>query len=93
MYAYIDRKKNYLLLLYLELSDLKEIKISLEFLILAEEIKVSKTGIKKYIGRRIGCACIEYIGKDFVDEDTGEVVSIERNEIILDRDTIIEKIM
>jgi DNA-directed RNA polymerase subunit beta len=55
----------------------------------AEEIKVSKTGLKKYI-RKLAARVLNTWHEDFVDEDTGEVVSIERNEII-DRDTIIDK--
>jgi DNA-directed RNA polymerase subunit beta len=52
---------------------------------------VSKTGLKKYIGRKLAARVLNTWHEDFVDEDTGEVVSIERNEIILDRDTIIDK--
>ncbi|KAF5294111.1 hypothetical protein FQR65_LT20006 [Abscondita terminalis] len=63
----------------------------LEIFDLAEEIKVSKTGLKKYIGRRLAARVLNTWHEDFVDEDTGEVVSIERNEIILDRDTVIDK--
>jgi DNA-directed RNA polymerase subunit beta len=65
--------------------DLKEIRISLRFFDLAEEIKVSKTGLKKYIGRKLAARVLNTWHEDFVDEDTGEVVSIERNEIILDK--------
>lgn len=63
----------------------------LEIFDLAEEIKVSKTGIKKYLGRKLAARVLNTWHEDFVDEDTGEVVSIERNEIILDRDTVLEK--
>jgi DNA-directed RNA polymerase subunit beta len=52
---------------------------------------VSKTGIKKFIGRRLAARVLNTWHEDFVDEDTGEVVSIERNEIILDRDTVLDK--
>ncbi|WP_297976366.1 DNA-directed RNA polymerase subunit beta, partial [uncultured Capnocytophaga sp.] len=55
------------------------------------EVKVSKTGLKKYLGRRLAARVLNTWHEDFVDEDTGEVVSIERNEIILDRDTVLEK--
>jgi DNA-directed RNA polymerase subunit beta len=52
---------------------------------------VSKQDSKKYIGRKLAARVLNTWHEDFVDEDTGEVVSIERNEIILDRDTIIDK--
>ncbi len=60
-------------------------------MILAEEVKVSKAGLKKVLGRKLAARVLKTWHEDFVDEDTGEVVSIERNEIIFDRDTIIEK--
>jgi len=63
----------------------------LEIFDLAEEIKVSKTGIKKVLGRKLAARVLKTWHEDFVDEDTGEVISIERNEIIIDRDTILEK--
>jgi DNA-directed RNA polymerase, beta subunit len=63
----------------------------LEIFDLAEEVKVSKTGLKKYLGRRLAARVLNTWHEDFVDEDTGEVVSIERNEIVIDRDTILEK--
>ena len=70
---------------------MKEIKIFLEIFDLAEEIKVSKKGLKKYIGRKLAARVLNTWHEDFVDEDTGEVVSIERNEIVIDRDTVIDK--
>ena len=63
----------------------------LEIFNLAEEVKVSKAGLKKVLGRKLAARVLKTWHEDFVDEDTGEVVSIERNEIILDRDTILEK--
>ena len=57
---------------------------------LAEEIKVSKSGLKKVVGRRLAARVLRTWVEDFVDEDTGEVVSIERNEVVIDRDTILE---
>ncbi|MGA1770786.1 MAG: DNA-directed RNA polymerase subunit beta, partial [Flavobacteriaceae bacterium] len=63
----------------------------LEIFDLAEEVKVSKTGLKKVLGRKLAARVLKTWHEDFVDEDTGEVISIERNEIIIDRDTIIEK--
>ncbi|MGB5387057.1 MAG: DNA-directed RNA polymerase subunit beta, partial [Eudoraea sp.] len=56
-----------------------------------EEVKVSKTGLKKFLGRKLAARVLNTWHEDFVDEDTGEVVSIERNEIVLDRDTVLEK--
>ncbi|MAH19992.1 MAG: DNA-directed RNA polymerase subunit beta, partial [Flavobacteriaceae bacterium] len=63
----------------------------LEIFDLAEEVKVSKSGLKKVLGRKLAARVLNTWHEDFVDEDTGEVVSIERNEIVLDRDTIIDK--
>ena len=71
--------------------DTKVIKDILEIFDLAEEIKVSKTALKKILGRKLAARVLNTWHEDFVDEDTGEVISIERNEIIIDRDTIIEK--
>ncbi|KFF18749.1 DNA-directed RNA polymerase subunit beta [Flavobacterium hydatis] len=91
MYAYIDRKKKLPVTTLFRAIGFERDKDILEIFDLAEEIKVSKTGIKKYIGRRLAARVLNTWHEDFVDEDTGEVVSIERNEIILDRDTIIDK--
>ena len=60
-------------------------------MILAEEVKVSKSGLKRVLGRKLAARVLKTWFEDFVDEDTGEVVSIERNEIVFDRDTILEK--
>ena len=62
----------------------------LEIFDLADEIKVSKTAVKKIVGRRLAARVLKTWIEDFVDEDTAEVVSIERNEVIIDRETIIE---
>jgi DNA-directed RNA polymerase subunit beta len=62
----------------------------LEIFNLAEEIKVTKTGLKKHVGRKLAARVLKSWVEDFVDEDTGEVVSIERNEIIIDRETVLE---
>jgi DNA-directed RNA polymerase subunit beta len=91
MYAYIDRKKKLPVTTLFRAIGFERDKDILEIFDLAEEIKVSKTGLKKYIGRRLAARVLNTWHEDFVDEDTGEVVSIERNEIILDRDTIIDK--
>ena len=91
MYAYIDRKKKLPVTTLFRAIGFERDKDILEIFDLAEEIKVSKTGLKKYIGRRLAARVLNTWHEDFVDEDTGEVVSIERNEIILDRDTVLDK--
>ena len=91
MYAYIDRKKKLPVTTLLRAIGYERDKDILEIFNLAEEVKVSKSGLKKYIGRKLAARVLNSWFEDFVDEDTGEVVSIERNEIILDRDVIIDK--
>jgi DNA-directed RNA polymerase subunit beta len=91
MYAYIDRKKKLPVTTLFRAIGYERDKDILEIFDLAEEIKVSKTGLKKVMGRKLAARVLNTWFEDFVDEDTGEVVSIERNEIILDRDTILEK--
>ena len=91
MYAYIDRKKKLPVTTLFRAIGFEHDKDILEIFDLAEEVKVSKIGLKKYLGRRLAARVLNTWHEDFVDEDTGEVVSIERNEIIIDRDTILEK--
>ncbi len=91
MYAYIDRKKKLPVTTLFRAIGFERDKDILEIFDLAEEIKVSKAGLKKVLGRRLAARVLKTWHEDFVDEDTGEVVSIERNEIIFDRDTILEK--
>lgn len=91
MYAYIDRKKKLPVTTLFRAIGYERDKDILEIFDLAEEVKVSKTGLKKHIGRSLAARVLNTWYEDFVDEDTGEVVSIERNEIVLDRDTILEK--
>lgn len=91
MYAYIDRKKKLPVTTLFRAIGFERDKDILEIFDLAEEVKATKTGLKKYIGRKLAARVLKTWHEDFVDEDTGEVVSIERNEIILDRDTVIEK--
>jgi DNA-directed RNA polymerase subunit beta len=91
MYAYIDRKKKLPVTTLFRAIGFERDKDILEIFDLAEEVKVSKTGLKKYLGRKLAARVLNTWYEDFVDEDTGEVVSIERNEIVLDRDTILEK--
>ena len=84
-------KRNYLLLLCLRAIGFESDKDILEIFNLADEIKVSKTGIKKVVGENWQHVCLKSWVEDFVDEDTGEVVSIERNEVIIDRETVIRR--
>ncbi|WP_196885174.1 DNA-directed RNA polymerase subunit beta [Aureivirga sp. CE67] len=91
MYAYIDRKKKLPVTTLFRAIGFERDKDILEIFDLAEEIKVSKSGLKKVLGRKLAARVLKTWHEDFVDEDTGEVVSIERNEIIFDRDTILEK--
>jgi len=91
MYAYIDRKKKLPVTTLFRAIGFESDRDILEIFDLAEEIKVSKTGLKKVLGRKLAARVLKTWHEDFVDEDTGEVISIERNEIIIDRDTILEK--
>ena len=90
MYAYIDRKKKLPVTTLLRAIGYESDKDILEIFNLADEIKVSKSGLKKIVGRKLAARVLKTWIEDFVDEDTGEVVSIERNEIIIDRETVIE---
>ena len=90
MYAYIDRKKKLPVTTLLRAIGYESDKDILEIFGLAEEIKVSKTSLKKVVGRKLAARVLKSWIEDFVDEDTGEVVSIERNEVIIDRETIID---
>ena len=90
MYAYIDRKKKFPVTTLLRAIGFESDKDILNLFDLAEEIKVSKAGLKKVLGRKLAARVLRTWIEDFVDEDTGEVVSIERNEVIIERDTTIE---
>ncbi len=91
MYTYIDRKKKLTVTTLFRAIGFEHDRDILEIFDLAEEVKVSKTGLKKILGRKLAARVLKTWHEDFVDEDTGEVISIERNEIIIDRDTVIEK--
>ena len=91
MYAYIDRKKKLPFTTLLRAIGYESDKDILQIFDLAEEVKVSKTTLKKVEGRILAARVLNTWFEDFVDEDTGEVVSIERNEIILDRETVLEQ--
>ncbi|MDC1012127.1 DNA-directed RNA polymerase subunit beta [Flavobacteriaceae bacterium] len=91
MYAYIDRKKKLPVTTLFRAIGFEHDRDILEIFDLAEEIKVTKAGLKRVLGRKLAARVLKTWHEDFVDEDTGEVISIERNEIIIDRDTILEK--
>lgn len=90
MYAYIDRKKKFPVTTLLRAIGYQNDKDILEIFGLADEVKVSKAALKKMTGRKLAARVLKTWVEDFVDEDTGEVVSIERNEVILERETILE---
>ena len=90
MYAYIDRKKKLPVTTLLRAIGYESDKDILDIFQLAEEIKVNKAAIKKVIGRKLAARVVRTWVEDFVDEDTGEVVSIERTEVIIDRETELE---
>ncbi len=90
MYAYIDRKKKLPVTTLLRAIGYESDKEILEIFKLAEEQKVSKTNLKRLVGRKLAARVLKSWFEDFVDEDTGELVSIERNEVILDRETVLE---
>jgi len=90
MFAYIDRKKKLPVTTLLRAIGFESDKDILEIFDLADEIKVSKSGLKKIVGRKLAARVLKTWVEDFVDEDTGEVVSIERNEVVIDRETVIE---
>ncbi len=90
MYAYIDRKKKLPVTTLLRAIGYEGDKDILEIFNLADEIKVTKAALKKVVGRRLAARVLKSWIEDFVDEDTGEVVSIERNEVIIDRETVLE---
>ncbi len=90
MYAYIDRKKKLPVTTLLRAIGFETDKDILEIFNLAEEVKVSKAGLKRVVGRRLAARVVRSWIEDFVDEDTGEVVSIERNEVIIERETVLD---
>ena len=91
MYAYIDRKKKLPVTTLLRAIGYESDKDILEIFGLADEVKVSKAGLKRVLGRKLAAKVLRTWIEDFVDEDTGEVVSIERTEVIVDRETELEK--
>ena len=91
MYAYIDRKKKFPVTTLLRAIGFESDNDILEIFDLADEVKVNKAALKRIKGRRLAARVLKTWFEDFVDEDTGEVVSIERNEVILERETIIDE--
>ena len=91
MYAYIDRKKKLPVTTLLRAIGLESDKEIIEIFGLAEEIKVNKTNLKKAIGRKLAARVLNTRFEDFVDEDTGEVSSIERIDIVVDRETVLDE--
>lgn len=91
MYAYIDRKKKLPVTTLLRAIGFESDKSILEIFGLTDEIKVVKSTLSKYVGRKLAARVLKSWTEDFVDEDTGEIVSIERNEVVLDREVVLEK--
>ena len=89
MYAYIDRKKKFPVTMLLRAIGYDTDRDILNLFEIADEVKVNKTSIKKLIGRKLAARLLKTWVEDFVDEDTGEVVSIERNEVVFERDMVI----
>lgn len=89
MYAYIDRKKKLPVTTMLRAIGFESDKDILQIFDLCEEVKVNKKNMKAAIGRRIAGNVMKTWTEDFVDEDTGEVVSIERNEVVVERETLV----
>ena len=90
MYAYIDRKKKFPVTTLLRSIGFETDKDILELFGMADEVKTDKKTLGKYIGKRLAARVLRTWVEDFVDEDTGEVVSIERNEIVMERDTVLD---
>ena len=90
MYAYIDRKKKLPVTTLLRAIGFESDKDILDIFGLAEEVKVSKATLKKYAGKKLASRVLKSWSEDYVDEDTGEVVSIERNEVLVERETVLD---
>nr|MBD5378207.1 DNA-directed RNA polymerase subunit beta [Bacteroides sp.] len=91
MYAYIDRKKKLPVTTLLRAIGLETDKDIIDIFNLADEVKVNKTNLKKSLGRKLAAKVLRSWVEDFVDEDTGEVVTIERHETVVDRDVVLEE--
>jgi len=91
MYAYIDRKKKFPVTTLLRAIGYETDKDILELFGMADEVKADKKNLEANIGRRLAARVLRSWTEDFVDEDTGEVVTIERNEVVLDRDSVLDE--
>ncbi|MBE6327108.1 MAG: DNA-directed RNA polymerase subunit beta [Bacteroidales bacterium] len=91
MYAYIDRKKKLPVTTLLRAIGFESDKDILEIFGLAEEVEVKAKTINKYIGRKLAARVLKAWTEDFVDEDTGEVISVERNKVLIERETVLEE--
>ncbi len=91
MYAYIDRKKKFPVTTLLRAIGYETDKDILDLFGMAEEVKVDRKSLEGHIGRRLAARVLRSWTEDFVDEDTGEVVTIERNEVVLDRDSVLDE--
>ena len=91
MYAYIDRKKKFPVTTLLRSIGYETDKDILELFGMADEVKGDKKSLSKFVGRRLAARVLRSWVEDFVDEDTGEVVSIERNEVVLERDSVLDE--
>lgn len=91
MYAYIDRKKKFPVTTLLRSIGFETDKDILELFGMADEVKGEKKALEKYLGKKLAARVLRTWVEDFVDEDTGEVVSIERNEVVMERDTILDE--
>ncbi len=91
MYAYIDRKKKFPVTTLLRAIGFDSDKAILDIFDLADEVPATKVELEKAIGRKLAARVLRSWTEDFVDEDTGEVVTIERNEIILERDVVLDE--
>lgn len=91
MYAYIDRKKKFPVTTLLRAIGYETDKDILELFGMADEVKSDKKSLEANIGRRLAARVLRTWTEDFVDEDTGEVVTIERNEVVLDRDSVLDE--
>ena len=91
MYAYIDRKKKFPVTTLLRSIGFETDKDILELFGMADEVMADKKALSKHVGQKLAARVLRTWVEDFVDEDTGEVVSIERNEIVMERDTILDE--
>ena len=91
MYAYIDRKKKLPVTTLLRAIGYETDQQILDIFDLADEVKVTKTNLKKAVGRKLAARVLSSWVEDFVDEDTGEVFTLERNDVVVDRETILDE--